>query len=125
VVVLGVVMLAAWDYDRSSEEAERKAAELIAAYEAAGLPAPLGVEEVAGLLGDDGGAVCASADSDLAQGLLKLNLVVGGAFYQRPVTVDRKTLEGLVLIVQIYCPEKLEDVRSFVDDHEFDDVIRD
>jgi hypothetical protein len=123
--ILLVVMLAAFDYDRSNSEAEAKAEQLIAAYEDAGLPTPLGVDEIAALLGTDGGLVCSGAESDLASALVKLNLFVGGAFYQRPVEVDRKTLEGGLIIVGVYCPDKLEDYRNFLDDFDFDDVIRD
>jgi hypothetical protein len=33
-------------------------------------------------------------------------------------------LQGLLLTVEIYCPDELPDVEEFVDDLDFDDVIR-
>jgi hypothetical protein len=122
--VLLIVMLAAWNYDRQNEEADAKAAELIAAYEAAGLRAP-DQDQIAGVLGDDGGAVCDAADGDVLQGYWKQRFGVGGEFYFRPVKVDRKVVQGLLLVVRIYCPEELPDVEDFVEDLDFDDVIRD
>jgi hypothetical protein len=123
--VLLVVMLVAWDYDRSNDEAEAKARQLIAAYEEAGLTPPERPEMVARVLGDDGGVVCDSAGDDLMEAYLKLRLGVGGEFYYRPVKVDEDTLKGLLLIVGIYCPDNLPSVQEFVDDLDFDDVIRD
>jgi hypothetical protein len=123
--LLLVVMLAAWDYDRSNEEANQKALQLIAAYEAAGLRAPERPAMVARVLGDDGGWVCDAAGSDVLEGYWKQRLAVGGEFYFRPVKVDRRTIQGLLLTVQIYCPDKLPDVEEFVEDLDFDDVVRD
>ncbi|MGH3041967.1 MAG: hypothetical protein ACRDNG_09570 [Gaiellaceae bacterium] len=123
--VLLVVMLVAWEYDRSSEEADQKAGELIAAFEADGLPTPANPDQIARVLGTDGGAICETAGEDIPQGLLRIHLGVGGAFYTRPVTVDRRVLQGELLVVETYCPERLDDFREFVEDHDFDDVIRD
>src|SRR5512145_2820785 len=85
--VLLVVMLVAWNYDRQNAEADAKAQELIAAFEGAGLPAP-DQDQIARTLGDDGGQVCETADSELVQGYWKLRLGVGGEFYQRAIRLD-------------------------------------
>jgi hypothetical protein len=122
--VLLIVMLAAWNYDRQNEEADAKAAQLIAAYEEAGLRAP-DQDQIARVLGDDGGAVCETADSELVQGYWKLRLAVGGEFYIRPVTLDGRIRQGLSLVVDIYCPEKRPDIEDLFEDWDFDDVIRD
>lgn len=122
--VLLVVMLATWRYNRSSAEANRKAQQLIASYEQAGLRTPASTRQVARLLGTDGGAVCKLAGSKIQQGYLKTRLGVGGEFYYRPVTVDRKVLQGFVLIVRAYCPEKLDSVRDLVKSLHYDNVIR-
>lgn len=119
-----VVMLVTWRYNRSSAEANRKAQQLIASYEQAGLRTPASSRQVARLLGTDGGAVCRLAGSKIQQGYLKTRLGVGGEFYYRPVRVDRKTLAGLVLIVRVYCPDKLGDVRKLREDLHFADVVR-
>ena len=122
--VLLIVMLAAWNYDRQNAEADAKAQQLIAAYEEAGLRAP-DQDQIARVLGDDGGAVCETADSKLVQGYWKLRLMVGGEFYVRPVRLDPRVREGLSLVVDVYCPEKRPDIEDFFEDWDFDDTIRD
>ena len=122
--VLLIVMLVAWNYDRQNEEADAKAAELISAYEAAGLRAP-DQDQIARTLGDDGGQVCDTADSELVQGYWKLRLGVGGEFYVRPVRLDGKIRQGLSLVVDVYCPEKRPDIEDFFEGWDFDDIVRD
>ncbi len=122
--VLLIVMLVAWNYDRQNDEANAKAQELIAAYEAAGLPAP-DQDQIARTLGDDGGQVCETADSELVQGYWKLRLAVGGEFYQRATSLPGTIREGLLLVVDVYCPEKRPDIEDFFEDWDFDDVVRD
>lgn len=123
-VILLVVMVASWNYDRPSDEAEAKAQELIATYEAAGLPTPVDAETVARTLGEDGGSVCVAADSDLLQGYLKTRLGVGGEFYYRPTRVPARTIEGYVLIAKVYCPDALPSVEDLKENLEFGDVLR-
>jgi hypothetical protein len=122
--VLLIVMLVAWNYDRQNDEADAKAQELIAAYEAAGLTAP-DQDQIARVLGDDGGQVCETADSELVQGYWKLRLMVGGEFYQRATSLPETIREGLSLVVDVYCPEKRPDIEDFFEDWDFDDVVRD
>jgi hypothetical protein len=122
--VLLIVMLVAWNYDRQNDEANAKAQQLIAAYEQAGLRAP-DQDEIARVLGDDGGQVCETADSELVQGYWKLRLMVGGEFYARPVRLDGRIREGLLLVVDVYCPEKRPDIEDLFEDWDFDDTVRD
>jgi hypothetical protein len=122
--VLLIVMLVAWSYDRQNAEADAKAAELISAYEAAGLRAP-DQDEIARRLGDDGGQVCDTADSELVQGYWKLRLLHGGEYYVRPVRLDGRFRQGLSLVVDVYCPEKRPDIEEFFEGWDFDDVVRD
>jgi len=123
-VALLVVMLVTWNYNRSSEEAVAKAQQLITAFDKAGLRTPSSAEEVAKVLGTDGGAVCNSVEDGVALGIAKLNLSVGGAFYTRAVIADKRLATGLVLVVQTYCPEKVPDAQEFVDSLNFDTVVR-
>lgn len=122
--VLLIVMFVAWNYDRQNEEADAKAQELIAAYEEAGLRAP-DQDQIARTLGDDGGQVCETADSELVQGYWKLRLMIGGEFYVRPVRLDGRIREGLSLVVDVYCPEKRPDIEELFEEWDFDDVVRD
>lgn len=122
--VLLIVMLVGWNYDRQNDEADAKAAELIAAYEEAGLRAP-DQDQIARTLGDDGGQVCETADSELVQGYWKLRLMVGGEFYTRAVRLDGRVRQGLSLVVDVYCPEKRPDIEDLFEEWDFDDVVRD
>ena len=40
----------------------------------------------------------------------------------RPVIADSRVFQGQLLIIQIYCPDELEDFQEFVDDLKTDDV---
>jgi hypothetical protein len=122
--VLLIVMLVAWNYDRQNEEADQKAQQLIAALEEAGLPAP-DQDQIARVLGDDGGQVCETADSELVQGYWKLRLMIGGEFYVRAAPLDARIREGLSLVVDIYCPDKRPDIEDFFEGWDFEDVVRD
>lgn len=120
-----VVMLFSYDYGKgSSTPAEAKAQELIDAFTEADISTRFTTEQIARVLGEDGGAVCASAGSGQQLGYLKTQLSVGGEFYQRPVIVDGRMLKGYLLIVETYCPDKLDDVRELADNLRYDDVIR-
>ena len=122
--VLLIVMLVAWNYDRQNEEADAKAQQLIAAYEEAGLPTP-DQDQIARVLGDDGGQVCETADSELVQGYWKLRLMIGGEFYVRAAPLDGRIRDGLSLVIDIYCRDKRSDIEDFFEGWDFDDVVRD
>jgi hypothetical protein len=121
--VLLIVMLVAWNYDRQNEEADAKAQELIAAFEAAGLTAP-DQDQIARTLGDDGGQVCETADSGLVQGYWKLRLLIGGEFYVRATSLPEHIRQGLSLVVDVYCPEKRPDIEDFFEGWDFHNVVR-
>ena len=40
----------------------------------------------------------------------------------RPVIADSRVVQGQLLIIEIYCPDELEDFQEFVDDLKTDDV---
>jgi hypothetical protein len=122
--VLLIVMLVAWNYDRQNAEADEKAQQLITAYEEAGLRAP-DQDQIARTLGDDGGQVCETADSELVQGYWKLRLMIGGEFYVRPTSLPGTVRDGLSLVVDVYCPEKRPDIEDFFEGWDFEDVVRD
>ena len=110
-----VLALITWNYNKATEEALDKADQLISSYESAGLPPPRSADNVAEVLGTDGGEVCVAASSDYLLGYIKTRLGVGGEFYFRPTIVDRRPLEGAALIVQTYCPEEAPRVNEFIE----------
>ena len=122
--VLLVVMLIAYNYNRSSEEALEKAQQLNLTFQEAGLPALRDPVEVARVLGTDGGSVCAAVQPGVGRGMAKLNLSVGGAFFTRAVIADRNLATGLRAVVETYCPESIPDAEEFIDSLRFGDTVR-
>ncbi|MDL9937563.1 hypothetical protein QSJ18_12475 [Gordonia sp. ABSL1-1] len=118
-LVLLVVMLVTYDYHRDNAEAVAKANQLIGAFQANGLATPASAEEVAKVLGDDGGNVCEATSSTEQLGYLKAELAVGGAFYTRAVILPENVFEGMRLIVDIYCPENRQNIRDFIDEQRY------
>jgi type II secretory pathway pseudopilin PulG len=127
--VLAVVLLVAWDDRRDGEEADRKAGELVAAYREAGLAVRLDHDQLADLLGTDGGSICQLADdidgSDAFQGHVKTQLRVGGEFGFRGAELDSDALRRAEIVVETYCPDDLPAVRDFLGDLNDRDVVRD
>lgn len=122
-VVLTVIALLTFSSARSSAKANEKADELIAAMEAAGVDAP-SRERVVRVLGDDGGAICEEPGSALKRAMLNSRLTNGAAGPgQRPIIADERVIRFEVLVIEIYCPDELEDFLDNVEDYEFEDVI--
>ncbi|MFJ2757996.1 hypothetical protein ACIO3S_20510 [Nocardioides sp. NPDC087217] len=124
-VVLGVLVvvgLIAFNSARETRNAEEKADELIAALEDAGARTP-DRDQIVRVLGEDGGATCEDPNDALSRAILLSQLSNGatgpGA---RPVVADSRVFQGQKLIIEIYCPDELDDFNEFVDDLETDDV---
>ena len=96
--------------------------------EGAGLRAPQ-EDILVRSFGDDGGAVCENAHEGL-DGLTKailLDQLFNGADFvgRRPITADRRIVQGQLLILETYCPDTLDEYRTGIQDLEFDDTIKD
>ena len=78
------------------------------------------------VLGDDGGATCTDPNEALNRAVLLSQLANGsGGPGTRPVIADSRVIRGQLLIIEIYCPEELDDFKQFVEDLETDDVMGD
>jgi Tfp pilus assembly protein FimT len=124
-VLLGAMVIGAlfaFSGARETAQAQEKADELIAALEEAGATPP-SQEQIVRVLGDDGGATCENPNDALARSVLLAQLANGatgpGA---RPVIADSRVFQGQLLIIEVYCPDELEDFQQFVEDLETDDV---
>jgi len=124
-IILGLMVLAAlitFRGARETREAQDKADQLIAALEEAGARTP-SRDQIVRVLGDDGGATCANPNDALSRAILLSQLTNGatgpGA---RPVIADSRVVQGQLLIIEIYCPDELEEFQQFADDLETDDV---
>ena len=122
IVTLTITPLLLFPYVSSNREADDKADQLIAALDQAGARTP-SHDQIVGGLGDDGGAICANANAPLARATLLSQMVNGsGGPGTRPVVVDERVVKGELLIIQIYCPDKLPEFQQFVDDLATSDV---
>lgn len=128
-VILGVLVLIAilaFSSARESARAGEKADELIAALEDAGAVRTPDRDQIIRVLGDDGGATCESPNDALSRATLLAQLANGATGPgSRPVIVDSRVVQGQLLIIQIYCPDELEDFQEFADDLKTDDVASD
>ena len=123
--ILLVVGLFTYDAKRETIEAQDKAAQVIDRWEAEGFPTPANDELLVRVLGTDGGALCTTAHGDLTQAFLAQQLANGAAGPgQRAVIVSKRALEGARIMVEVYCPERLEAYDDFVAGLRFDDVVR-
>jgi Tfp pilus assembly protein FimT len=124
-VVLGLLTLwaiLAFSSARESKRAHDKADELAVALQDAGARTP-DHDQIVRVLGDDGGATCADPNEALSRATL-LTMLSNGASGPgaRPVIADSRAVRGQLLIMQVYCPDELEDFQKFVDDLKTDDV---
>jgi len=124
-VLLGVVTLAgvlAFSRGVNDAQAQNKANELINALTEVGARPP-DVDQVARVLGDDGGATCENPNEALSRSVLLAQLTNGATGPgQRPVIADSRVFQGQLLIIEIYCPDELDDFKEYVDDLKTDDV---
>lgn len=121
-VVLAVWAVIAFASARETQQADEKANELIQTLEDAGATATPRPEVIARVLGDDGGAVCANPNQALSRATLHGLLTNGTSGPgMRPVLVDNSVFRGQLAIIEVYCPEELEDFQQFVDSLETTD----
>jgi Tfp pilus assembly protein FimT len=124
-VLLAVITLAgvlAFSRGVNDAQAQNKANELIDALTEVGARTP-DVDQVARVLGDDGGATCENPNEALSRAVLLSQLTNGATGPgQRPVIADSRVVQGQLLIIQVYCPDELDDFEDFVGDLKTADV---
>ena len=93
---------------------------------AAGLTVPIDETSSSVSLGSDGGAVCDNPASALGKATL-LDQITNGADFvgRRPVIIDRRVLQGEALILEVYCPDELQEYKDKFDDLKTDDTLKD
>ena len=101
---------------RETQQSLAKADQLIAAIESAGGTAP-SREQIARVLGDDGGAVCANPNDALSRATFLSQLTNGATGPgNRPVIANARIAIGEVAIIKVYCPDELAEFQQFIDD---------
>ncbi len=122
ILVLLIIALLTYSAAESSQQADEKADQLTSELQAAGLTAP-SHDQIVRVLGDDGGAICANPNTPLARATLLAQMANGaGGPGTRPVVVDERVVQGELLIIEIYCPDKLPEFQQFADDLHTSDV---
>ena len=116
VVVVMVFAAVTWRGARESRAAAEKADRLVAALKELGVHEP-SRDQIARVLGTDGGSVCANPTDALnrATDLTQMSNGAGGPG-SRPIIADSDLIEGELAIISIYCPDKLSEFKSFVED---------
>ena len=124
--LLVIVGLVTYSGKKQDEQAQAKAQQLTQKFQQAGLPVPKDQGVLVGSLGTDGGNVCDNPGNALGKAVLYDSLTNGASFVgRRPVIVDRRIVAGEALILQTYCPDKLQDFKQKIQDKlKFDDVLK-
>ena len=113
-VLLVIIGLFTFGAAKSTKEAQQKADALIAEIEARGGQAP-SRDAIVGVLGTDGGAVCANPNASLNRAMDLAMLANGaGGPGARPVIADSRAVQGKLLVIKVYCPEEAEAFQNFV-----------
>lgn len=115
-VLLLIICLVFYRSAESSQEAQDKADQLIAALQKAGVRAVPSQEQIVGVLDNDGGALCKDPASALRRSILFDQLTNGaGGPGRRPVIVDNRVFLGQLAVIQIYCPDQLPQFQQMVE----------
>jgi hypothetical protein len=124
-LILVAVGLVLFRHAEHTESASENADQLIAALEQAGLTAPT-KDQAVRTLGEDGGAVCADP-GDALKLAIRNQLGSSGAAGpgQRPGPMAEHTIQGELLVLEIYCPDELPAFLKYVDGLDLHDLRRD
>ena len=115
-VLLLIICLVFYRRAESNQEAQDKANQLIAALQKAGVRAVPSQEQIVGVLGNDGGALCKDPSSALRKSILFDQLTNGASGPgRRPVIADSRVFRGQLLVIQIYCPDELPQFQQMVE----------
>jgi hypothetical protein len=126
-VALTIFGLIAYDAAQDDQEAQAKARQLAQKLDQAGLTVPADLDMIVRTLGTDGGPVCDNPANALGKAILADQLTNGASFVgRRPVIADNRFVAGEALILEVYCPEELEEFKQdVVDELKFDDTVED
>jgi hypothetical protein len=122
---LAVIALFVFQSAKEGAAEQAKADELTAALTEAGMTAP-SKDQIVRTLGTDGGAVCAAdPGSGVLRAAVNAHLSNGaGGPGQRPVIAPSTAVEGIRIIIEVYCPENLDEFNEYADGLKFDDALK-
>jgi hypothetical protein len=115
-VALAVIATVLFLGNRREARDVDKAEQLLTSFADAGITVSASPQQVAQVLGSDGGATCANPNAALSRGLLLSSLSNGaGGPGMRPTIVESRLLQGQLLIIETYCPDQADAFREFAD----------
>lgn len=125
VLILIVIGLVSYRGAKQDDEANQKADQLISVLQKAGVQRLPSQDQVARVLGTDGGSVCQDPGHGLRKATL-FSMISNGAAGpgMRPIITDRRLLRGQLAVIAVYCPDELQDFQDFVDDLRTGNVVR-
>ncbi|MFF8834157.1 hypothetical protein [Streptomyces sp. NPDC015130] len=126
VILVGLLITGLVKYTavKRNNETLSKANQLQQELTKAGYPSP-DTDTIERLLGTDGGAVCEDPGSALKTALWKIQQANGAAGPgMRPVITDTKAVEVERIVLQVYCPDEIDDFEDSLDDLDTDDTVR-
>ncbi|MEU5214969.1 hypothetical protein AB0G79_02045 [Streptomyces sp. NPDC020807] len=126
VLLLGLVVTGLIRYSsyRETSKTQAKANELQEELVKAGYPSP-DTDTIERLLGTDGGQVCEEPGNALKTALWKIQQSNGATGPgQRPVISDEKAVEAERIVLQVYCPDELEEFDEALNELKTDDTVR-
>ncbi|WP_017240250.1 hypothetical protein [Streptomyces sp. SS] len=126
VILVGLVVTGLIRYEnvKTNNETLSKANQLQEELVKAGYPSP-DTDTIERLLGTDGGQVCEEPGNALKTALWKIQQANGATGPgMRPVISDSKAVEVERIVLQVYCPDELDDFNDSLDDLKTDDTVR-
>ncbi|MFI1659022.1 hypothetical protein ACH4ZU_29560 [Streptomyces sp. NPDC020472] len=126
VILVGLVVTGIVRYEsvKTGNETLSKAHRLQEELVKAGYPSP-DTDTVERLLGTDGGQVCEEPGNALKTALWKIQQANGASGPgMRPVISDTRAVGAERIVLQVYCPDKVDDFQDEVKDLETDDTVR-
>ncbi|MFE7549543.1 hypothetical protein [Streptomyces gardneri] len=126
-ILVGLVITGLIRYTsvKRDNESLSKANQLQDALLEAGYSAPPDTDTIERVLGTDGGPVCEDPGSALKTALWKIQQSNGATGPgMRPVITDTKAVEAERIVLQVYCPDELDDFEDALNDLKTDDTVR-
>ncbi|MFC9795002.1 hypothetical protein [Streptomyces sp. NPDC057695] len=126
VILVGLVVTGIVRYEavKTNNRTASKARQLQEALVKAGYPSP-DTDTVQRVLGTDGGPVCDDPGNALKTALWKIQQANGATGPgMRPVITDSKAVQAERIVLQVYCPDQVDDFDDAVDDLRTDDTVR-
>lgn len=125
-VVIGaliVVGILAYESGQDTKEARAKAEKLTKLYAESGIGEDRDIDQLVAVYGTDGGYACEVDESTLKATINDMLSAGGGGIGGRPVLGDSNLVKSTALMMEVYCPDRLAEVRSYIDDLETEDTI--